>query len=538
MRVTKGDACETTRPDTVRSSARSNAALRVSLLVLVFALGFVSSQQGWHRPLVDFLAAFIHRPAFIATALFHRSDLPTLHVDLDFEDYQRLLDKRDQALRLGVNVATDQDDVPATMRHAGAAAAVQIRLLEGPAAALSGEAWPFEIAVQNDGTLFDLRRFTLVPADDTALSTWGYLETLRRADLLSPRYHLVRLVVNGYDRGLYALEEQPAAELLIAQGRAESVVVTFDQSAYWEAAARLGDALPGSGFQYAQVALAPLDDAGGFVACDDAADLLRALQAGEIAPSAAFDVDRMATLLALTTLWRGTSELDWRTVRFAYDPATTRLEPIAAGAAIAPVAPLPDVFAADPALQVATARALAQFSRPDYLAQLQTDLETDLETLQLAVAVEMGYLELPWPVLEAHQAVMRHQIAPARTLFATIEADETALVLRLGNVQPFPVEIVGLDVGENVLLTVDPTWVAESDRSLLVDVPGAVVLRAAVGSTTHYLHLRVPPEALPTGRELVGQPPGEVRVVTRLFGLETQQVVVTASCFDTGGRSP
>lgn len=540
MRVTKDrDTSAAPRTDASYSHSRSKLILQVGLLILALVLGFVIHREGWHRPLV----AFVQRPSFTATALLHRSNLPTLYVDLRFADYQRLGEKRDQAFHLGVNIATDQDYVPATMSTADGAVAVQMRLLEGPTVALKGDAWPFDVTIEDDGALFDLRRFTLVPADEAVLSMWGYLETLRQAGILSPRHYLVHLVWNGRPLGLYALEERLTVESLAAQGRPQSVIASFDRSAYWEAYARLEDALPGSGFQYAQVAVdcasSPPD-----AACDDAARRLLALQAGEGVPSDAFDADKMGMFLALTTLWRGTSELDWRTLRLAYDPVTARFEPIGTGDVLTPIAPLPDAFTDDPLIQVAYVRALAQLSHPDYLTQLQDDLGDDLEALRQALGADIGYLELPWPTLEAHQAVMRRQIAPSRTLFAIVEADDAALVLRLSNVQPFPVEIVSLDIGEDAFLTVDPAWVTESDRDSLVDASDGVILRAAVASTPRTVRLRVPPEALPAGHEWVIQSPDQVRIVTRLFGLTGRNIVVIASyddpasLSDTGGRSP
>ncbi|MEE8390105.1 MAG: hypothetical protein V3S14_04815 [Anaerolineae bacterium] len=535
MRVTKGDTRRKHKVPPLSPLRSPSGVLQVGLLVLAFVYGFVIHQQGWHRPLATLVTSFVRRPAFTATALLHRPDLPTLYVDVRFEDYQILLDKRSQALRLGanVNIASDQDYVLASTSYDDASVAVQMRLLEGPVEGLEGETWPFEVMVQDDGMLLDLRRFTLVPADATVLSTWGYLETLRRADLLSPRYYLLQLVLNGSPKGVYALEEQPTAESLSDGGRPGSAVVHFDQSAYWDAYAQLGDALPGSGFQYARVAADCVSPQETYTlsACTDAVHHLQALESGERTRSDAMDAEQMGTFLALTTLWRGTSELDWRTVRLVYAPVTARFELIGAGGVLSPVAPLPDYFINDPSVQMAYARALIEFSHPDYLAQLQADLGDDLEALRQALGAEMGYLELPWAALETHQAVMRHQIAPSHTLFARVEANgdaDDALVVRLSNVQPFPVEIVGLDIGENVFLDVTPAWVAESDRALLVDVPDAVVLRAAVASVPRGVRLRVPPEALPRGREWDWQNPGEIQIVTRLFGLTDQNIVVTA----------
>lgn len=523
MRIVKGDTSAPSSRQAARSRLRHNTLLQVGLLVLAVALGFVVHQQGWQRPLAGFAASLARNPTSTLTALLGRSDLPTLRVDMRFRDYQRLLDRRTEALRRGVNLVSEQDYAPASISLGDTTVAVQMRLPAGSAFALSGAAWPFEVAIQ-DGALLGLRRFTLTPADATALSTWGYLETLRQAGLLAPRYELVRLVVNGSPRGLYALEELPTAEMLAAQGRPESVVVAFEPGAYWEAYARLGEALPGSGFQYAQAACAPYDVAASD-SCSDAVRALRTLRASD------WDAERTGAFLALTVLWRGSAALDWRTLRLAYDPQSACFEPIGDGATFTPIAPLPDALTDDPRLQAAYLNALARFSAPDYLTQLQADLGGELETLSAA----LGYPDLPWATLEAHQAVMRRMLAPSRPLLAWIEPDDAvlagALVLRLSNVQPFPVEVVGLDIGESARLSLDPAWVSESDRISLVDEPGTaarVVLRAAVGSTPRSIRLRVPPEALPAGGEWVWQSPDAIQIITRLYGLDNQNIPVPA----------
>jgi hypothetical protein len=542
VRVTRDDTLAASCTDTARPHPRSNTALQVGLLILAFALGFIIHQQDWHRPLVGFVSSLAQRPSFTITALFRRSDIPTLRVNLQFEDYQLLIDERTEAQRLGANISSDQDYVPAAIDHAGATVDVQMRLLEGAASELSGETWPFEVTVQGNGTVLDLRRFTLTPADTKVLSTWGYLETLRRAGLLSPRYHLVRLLINGTSKGIYAMEEYPSTELLTAQERPGDAIAYFETTAYWEAYTHLGDAPPGSGFQYAQSSIDcttlpahpnndgdTADVAIPSQSCVEAFQTFRALQEGEISPSDALDVDKMGSFLALTSLWQGTAELDWRTLRLAYTPSTNRFEPIGRGIHPTPITSLPSCFTDVPEIEVAYARALTQFSLPNYLVQLQADLKDEMEALQLALGTGMGHIELPWSALQAHQARMRRQINPSRTLFATIESDDSALVLRLSNTQPFPVEIVGLDIGENAFLPVFPMWVAEADRELLVENPDGVILRATAASMRRAVHLRVPLEALPTDQEWERQSPDAICVVTRLYGLADQNTIVVAT---------
>lgn len=517
MRVTRGDASASSSRRATRTRPRHNTLLQVGLLLLAGALGFVVHQQGWHRPLGGFVVSLARHPAATLAALFGHSDLPTLRLDMRFRDYQQLLDRRAQALLLGANRVSEQDYVPAGIGLGDETIAVQVRLPAGPATSLGTGAWPFEVAVQ-DGTLWGLRRFTLTPADATMLSTWGYLETLRRAGLFTPRHQAVRLVLNGTPHGVYMLEELPTADTLAVQGHAGSVVVAFEQDAYWEAYARIGAALPGSGFQYARIVCAPYDD-NPDTACSDIARALYTIRPDE------WDAERTGTFLAITTLWRGSAVLDWRTLRLAYDPRSGRLAPIGTGTTLIPVAPLPDVLLDDPRVQVAYVRALAQFSTPDYLAQLQADIGHELESL----GIESGYLDPPWTALSAHQTTMRRMLALSHPLLAYIEPDDTALVLHLSNVQQFPVEVVGLDLGESALLPLDPAWVSETDRSSLVEAPDAaehIVLRAAVGSMPRSIHLRVPPEALLAGREWVWQTPGAIRIVARPCGLAEADISV------------
>lgn len=535
MRITRDPTRETAGENDADS--RPQQLLGAGLLLLTFSLGFLIAHLGWHQPLIDGITRFIRQPAATAAALLHPPDLPTLTLDLAFRDYDRLLQRREQALRLGVHGATGEEPVPATIGTADATVEVDLRLSPGPAHPLAGETWPLEAAVQGDGTLLDLRRFLLRPAGADALHTLGYLETLRQAGHLVPRAQVVRLVVNGSDRGRYLLLEQPGAEMLAAHDCLDCALVAFDANAYWAAAGRLRQALPGSGFQYAQVTLIPTPDTGdaplapeAIAARHEAFDLLEALRDGAVQPSDVLDVERTASLLAMTALWHGTPEVDWRGLTFAYDPTGGRLEPVAPLGFPASLAPLPDRVLDDATIQLALVRTLRTLSQPDALAQLQADLAPQMEAFQQA----LGTATSPWETLADHQTVIRRQIAPAPILFATLYPGEAGLTLRLDNAQPFPVVIVGLDLGENLFMPIERIWVTEPGTTQLVDSASGVVIRAAVDSMPRTVYLEVPPEALDTGA-----PPGaEVGVVARLLGLGTQHRVVATPRLEPEGGAP
>jgi len=505
VRITRQESYAS--PPKRHSRSRLNRWLTVGLLLLALAMGFLIHQQGWHRPLVEFAAD----PAFAVGALLHRSDLPTLRLDLRFRDYRLLAEQRADALQLGALVDPDGTTYPATLAHADGSAAITMRLLEGHAEMLASPSWPFAVTVESGDAPFGLRRFVLIPANETALANWGYLETLRRAGLPTPRYEFVRLLVNGSPWGAYALEEVPA-------GSPARPVISFDATAYWQAFVRQGALLPGDGFAYAEVAVdcGPAPPAQDALLCWQALERARALRAGQVAPSAAFDVEQMADFLALTALWQGTVAPDWRTLRLVYDPQRALFEPLGTAARPGPAAPLPAALLDDPPLQAAWARALAAFSSPDSLARLRDDLAAQTEALRQALGSDLGRLELPWAALEAHQTAMRRMVAPTQPLLAYLQSEPTALVLVLSNTQPFPVEVAGLDVEESVYLPLDPAWVDQADRAMLVDGAEGVVLRAAAT-----VHLRVEQTELPA---MAASPP--LHVIARLWGFPEQHIAV------------
>jgi hypothetical protein len=52
----------------------------------------------------------------MSSACTRDNHLPTLFIDMDFEDYQTLLAKRAEAIDIGVLNTTDEDFVPAEIR--------------------------------------------------------------------------------------------------------------------------------------------------------------------------------------------------------------------------------------------------------------------------------------------------------------------------------------------------------------------------------------------------------------------------------------
>ena len=161
---------------------------------------------------------------------------------MNFDSYDAILGQREQALELGVYVPSGQDFVTATIQLDGSTVPVRMRLLEGPADHLGDdEKWGFELRTRQNQLLLDMQRFYLLdPAANNWLAEWAFARALEREDILAARYQFVHLTFNGADRGIYALQEGFANELLAAQGRTEGVIARFDADLLWESIAHFG----------------------------------------------------------------------------------------------------------------------------------------------------------------------------------------------------------------------------------------------------------------------------------------------------------
>jgi len=97
---------------------------------------------------------------------------------------------------------------------------------------------------------------------------------------------------------------------------------------------------------------------------------------------------------------------------------------------------------------------------------------------------------------------MRARVAPEHPLRAMLEPAGEDFVLRLTSLQPFPLEVTGLDVGGVARRALDPAWVRSQDRALLLKAENALVLRAMDGELPQTVELLLPREALAPGGEL------------------------------------
>lgn len=516
----------------------------LALLFLVFVVGAILGERG----LIQGIAVAL-RGGLPFDRNNGNNQLPVLAVNMPFTNYNTILAQRQAALATGVITTTEADFVPATIRWQSSDFPIRLRLQQGTATHLGdNEKWNFEVRLRDDLLLLDMRRFYLLdPADNNWLNEWAFMQSLRREGILAPRYDFVHLILNGDDWGVYVVQEGAGQELITSPNRPEGMIVEFDAARWWQSLAyfegntRAAIADPVIGltaddFQYFEIDVA--DEAA--IAGDDrlaaqsetAVGRLRALQQGQLAAAAVFDVARYGRFLALADLWGATEATSLVNLRLYYNPASGRLEPVGYnGNPLSSEARIPpNALYHDPAIQAAYVEAASRLSQPDYLQELQADLNDELHQLQSTLKVEAD-LTLPWEALSERQEQMRRSLNPIQPVFAHVSQTESAVTpviqVDVANALNLPLELIGFDVGGATFLEVDPTWI-QGDASdwLVADEAGRVILKGRDGRPSPgYVRFHLPLIAiLQTDSELDYTQEIEILVAARLFGRDGFQL--------------
>lgn len=537
--------------------------LRAGIMILLLLASFLAglslfATNGISTLQQMFLQA--QRSLLLEPLAYRTNGLPNLYLDLAFEDYQKILDKREEAMRVGILLTYDEDMVPGTLRLGnGDTQRIDIRLKGDWTDHLKLDKWSFRIHIKDGGQILGMRRFSIqAPETREFLMEWAFHRNLMQEGLLTTRYSFANVTLNGDYKGIYAVEESFAEELLESQGRRQGLILRFNEDPMWANQASFTEA---GGNQLLDMAIAAgffeitdmdtaeaemfrashvLADANLEAEAATALGLLQAFQRGERTVREVFDLDQLGRFFALSDLWGAAHTTRWHNIRFYYNPITARLEPIGFDAL-----PLEEYWTRDdelayafldsplfddPELRRIYAAELERVSQPAYLEQVQAALEADYGSLRQALRWEYLGEELapPWGQLKQRALFFRTQLHPAQMIRGSYtwsaDTDLTGLNVELSNLMVLPVEITALEIGgETVVPHTD--WASAESHQALVSSQNGLVLDAvqpAQGSNaTVWLH--VPADAFQVDR---GQEqPLEVYAVTRIYGLTNTQRV-------------
>jgi hypothetical protein len=373
-------------------------------------------------------------------------EIPKIHIDIKFKHFQKLYEKREQALKAGLLKQGPDDYVPANVRHQGKTVKVKLRLKGDQDDHFQGNKWSFRVHLKGEDHLFGMRRFSIQsPHTRNFEAEILFFEALRREGVLVPRYFFIEVAVNGKDIGLMAVEEHFSKELLESQGRKEGVIIRFDESKFWEPNTdgvfdnfKVAKITP---FRSKKIArsknlLSDLHIARG---------LLRAFSNETVPASQVFDPVLMGRFIAVSDVWRSWHQLRWHNIRFYYNPITALLEPIGYDASIPyKDADVPPASAEHIVSTLLNGSSKIRASYESTVKKLAREMEdgTTAEWMQPISKKQLGILHKEYPLLKG----IRFDLIVERAK-ATLQRSQAPL-------SRFPeiVQAYSIDAGENSYL--------------------------------------------------------------------------------------
>ncbi len=114
--------------------------------------------------------------------MYENNGLPTLYIDLPFKSYQQLLEKRNEALKIGVLNTPDADFVKGEVPlQDGPKLDAKFRVKGDWTDHLEGEKWSFRINLQEEGQILGTRQFSIeTPSSRNFLYEWAFHKNLQK----------------------------------------------------------------------------------------------------------------------------------------------------------------------------------------------------------------------------------------------------------------------------------------------------------------------------------------------------------------------
>ena len=462
-------------------SIRLKYILYIFFALILFISGFSFQRFGVYG---DILVPYFKKEARSLSNLFTPYHGKTLNIDISFNDKKKLEQERNNAL---INNYTQSFSyVSCELIEEGKKISAKIRFKGDLIEHLTGEKPSYRIKCQGENTIWGFKKFSIQhPARRNFINEWLFHKVLKREKMIGLRYFFAKIIINGEDLGIYAIEEHFDAQLLENNKRKDGLIIRFDEKWMWnskydfstypvkqEYTSGYGDfnALPITSFNMAKLT----KDSIKIQYLLDAKNLIEKLRNEQISISEVFDKSKLAKYFALVDLFGAFHTTLINNIRLYYNPLTMKLEPIGFDAGI-------DFnnyfltfmirgqnkhfdylnFFEDKSFYKAYLMELSEYSNSNFL-------ETVLETLKDEMSYNEAIINYEWPLkkfnsqsLYNRREYIKEILHPNRVLESNlVKFEKDRVVIEINNFQKLPItnfrlivnDSIYLDLKENIIL--------------------------------------------------------------------------------------
>ena len=401
-------------------------------------------------------------------------DLPQFTIELSEKKFKKFQKKRDQALKDGILITEEDDEVRASLQFNEASYPIDIRLKGDWTDHLIGDKWSFRVHLGSEDAIMGMQKFSLHhPKARNYVGEWLFHQILADQGLVNLRYEFVQLMISintpsgekKKNLGVYAIEEFFGKQLIENNQRRAGVILKIDESLIWKNRLRLmeneiwGNYIFLAGISdYKNLEILPfskktiLKDSTLSSQFTKASSLLKGYLRDSLSFSDVFDVELMAKYNAVCNLFGAWHAMTNHNLRFYYNPITARLEPIGFDAngfhkQLHPI--YFDRSKKDLKYMSTYAKAMESLLTDEYYEKILSwpSLDRKIELMKIA------FPEYRWkgePILNFNRQIIKSTIDPISSLTVFLnDYDGKNLTLTLENYGELPLAIEGLTNEEN-----------------------------------------------------------------------------------------
>ena len=275
---------------------------------------------------------------------FVTNDAEVLSLNISFNNYEKLMKKRQTALKNHILI-NNQEYVSGSIEHNKEKVDIDIRLKGDLIDHFSNEEkLSFRIVVKDGKTILGMDKFSIQhPATRNWLGEWIFHKVVKDQGIVSLKYDFVRIILNGKDLGIYAIEEHFTNLMLENNNRRPGPIIKFSERFYWDQVSKYGvwsnHLSSGYGGLYSSEIQAfnskQIDsDSVLSLQFQKASRLLSDFRQGIKNTKQVFDIERLSSLFALNDLFQAHHGARWNNIRFYFNPINNVFEPISFDAQI------------------------------------------------------------------------------------------------------------------------------------------------------------------------------------------------------------
>lgn len=423
--------------------------------------------------------------------------LDDIEIKISKKGFEKIKRKRDQALDNGILITEDEDLINGLVRlNDDIDQKVELRLKGDWTDHLKHEnKWSYRLIMKGDNTFKGMRKFSIQhPVVRNYLWEWLFNKVVKDHDIIGLRYSFAEVTLNVKDTtnvnipmGIMAVEESFDKILIENNKKREGIIIGFDESLLWkdrqkQRALGLEDKSQSKTLHSptsAQIKVfnqnKVLSDPKLLKQFNTAKDLLEGLRQGEYKASDVFDVDKLATFIALTNLFGGYHGLIWHNLRIYYNPITNKLEPISfdsnSGLRLTKMLEYP-MSKNDTILQEKVLEKLKMVSNSDFIKELIANHAKELENIEEGLYTEYNN-QIDYDILAYNSNFIKKRINPAVLITAgLLSYDKNLMKIEVNNVSGHSITIESLRDQEGRVLSTNKSAITIKEKSdTIVDFP-------------------------------------------------------------------